>query len=453
MWMDRYAVAHVDEIGELDDGRAPMRAVRHHFGITSFGVNAWIAHEAGARIINEHDEAEPDSNEELYLVLCGRASFEVDGEQFDAPAGTFVFVRPGVKRTAFGEEQARRSSPWAVFPESRTSLAAGSFLRPCGHSTRRAITVRRRIEDASGWRAIRRTPTCSTTSPAAKASPARRTGPSRTFGVRSNSRSGPARSLRAIPTSIRSARTPRSRNCSRGDFSSATRSAVLQTECRHDARPRRGCRSWHLEHRDAVHSALPPFPDVHLRVRVPAPPVCAASEGHRQLAALKAVSCARGETQGREVVTGQTCFLANAVVRSVMAKTTEFRPQQACHGPGLGRSHTAESGPRGVVHATLSRAGVQPSETVVVERKQVVTAGLVRRSRLVQQGVPRRLPRGWCLRGRRRSPVPVCTAALSDQEALWLQVRPLRHSIFAGPTKSGCWETPGAGSTLPCAGV
>jgi tetratricopeptide (TPR) repeat protein len=104
MCMDRYGVAHVDEIAELDDGRAPMRAVRHHFGITSFGVNAWMAREAGARIINEHDEAEPDSNEELYLVLRGRASFEVDGERFDAAAGTFVFVRPGVKRTAFGEE-------------------------------------------------------------------------------------------------------------------------------------------------------------------------------------------------------------------------------------------------------------------------------------------------------------------------------------------------------------
>src|SRR5437763_3839367 len=105
--MDGYAVAHVDEIGELDDGRAPMRAVRHHFGITSFGVNAWIAREAGARIINEHDESEPDSNEELYLVLRGRASFVVDGERFDAPAGTFVFVRPGVKRTAFGEEHGK----------------------------------------------------------------------------------------------------------------------------------------------------------------------------------------------------------------------------------------------------------------------------------------------------------------------------------------------------------
>ncbi|HET8980288.1 MAG TPA: hypothetical protein VFN87_19205 [Solirubrobacteraceae bacterium] len=102
--MDGYAVAHVDEIEELDDGRAPMRAVRHHFGITSFGVNAWVAREAGAPIINEHDESEPDGNEELYLVLRGRAAFEVDGELFDAPAGTFVFVRPGVKRTAVGQE-------------------------------------------------------------------------------------------------------------------------------------------------------------------------------------------------------------------------------------------------------------------------------------------------------------------------------------------------------------
>ena len=104
MQMDAYAVAHVDEIGEIDDGRAPMRAVRHQLGITAFGVNAWTSRAAGDRIINEHDEDEPDAQQELYLVLRGRASFEVDGDQFDAPAGTFVFVRPGVKRTAFGDE-------------------------------------------------------------------------------------------------------------------------------------------------------------------------------------------------------------------------------------------------------------------------------------------------------------------------------------------------------------
>src|SRR2546428_318277 len=102
--MSGYAVSHLDEIDEMDDGRCPMRPVRHHFGITAFGVNAWTAREAGDRIINEHDESEPDSNEELYLVLRGRAVFELDGDRVVARAGTLVFARPGVKRTAVAEE-------------------------------------------------------------------------------------------------------------------------------------------------------------------------------------------------------------------------------------------------------------------------------------------------------------------------------------------------------------
>jgi tetratricopeptide (TPR) repeat protein len=100
--MSGYAVAHLDEIDEISDGRCLSRPVRHHFGITSFGVNTWTGRESGDRIINEHDEA--DENEELYLVQYGRARFELDGEQVDAPAGTFVFARPSVKRTAFAEE-------------------------------------------------------------------------------------------------------------------------------------------------------------------------------------------------------------------------------------------------------------------------------------------------------------------------------------------------------------
>jgi tetratricopeptide (TPR) repeat protein len=100
--MSGYTVAHLDEIDEITDGRCPWRPVRHHFGITSFGANAFTGREAGDRIINEHDEA--DENEELYLVHQGRATFELDGERVDAPAGTLVFARPGVKRTAFAEE-------------------------------------------------------------------------------------------------------------------------------------------------------------------------------------------------------------------------------------------------------------------------------------------------------------------------------------------------------------
>jgi len=102
--MTSYAVARLDEIEELTDGREPYRPVRHHFGITSFGVNAWTAHEVGDRIINEHDESEPGGDEELYLVAHGRARFEIDGDRVVAPTGTFVFVPPGVMRTAFAEE-------------------------------------------------------------------------------------------------------------------------------------------------------------------------------------------------------------------------------------------------------------------------------------------------------------------------------------------------------------
>ncbi|MGN6377330.1 MAG: TPR end-of-group domain-containing protein [Gaiellales bacterium] len=100
--MSGYQVARLDEIDEISDGRCPFRPVRHHFGITSFGVNAWTAAAAGDRLINQHDEVGGD--EELYLVQSGRATFELDGDRVDAPAGTFVFAQPEVTRTAFAEE-------------------------------------------------------------------------------------------------------------------------------------------------------------------------------------------------------------------------------------------------------------------------------------------------------------------------------------------------------------
>lgn len=101
--MSGYSVAHLDDIEELDDGRCVWRPVRHHFGITSFGVNAWTGRKAGDRIISEHDES-VESQEELYYVVQGRAVFELGGERVDAPVGTFVSAKPGLKRTAFAEE-------------------------------------------------------------------------------------------------------------------------------------------------------------------------------------------------------------------------------------------------------------------------------------------------------------------------------------------------------------
>lgn len=102
--MATFAVARLEDIEQVDDGRSPFHMVRHHFGITTFGVNAMFARAAGDQVINEHSESQPGSSEELYVVQSGEATFELDGETRDAPAGTFVYVQPGVKRSAVARE-------------------------------------------------------------------------------------------------------------------------------------------------------------------------------------------------------------------------------------------------------------------------------------------------------------------------------------------------------------
>lgn len=102
--MTAFTVARLEELEEIDDGRCPFRPVRHHFGIMTFGVTAATASSDGDRLINEHSEDEPDSSEELYVVMSGHARFELDGEIRDAPAGTLVHVPAGIKRTAVAQE-------------------------------------------------------------------------------------------------------------------------------------------------------------------------------------------------------------------------------------------------------------------------------------------------------------------------------------------------------------
>ena len=102
--MARFAVARLDDIDEIDDGRCPFRPIRQHFGIMTFGVNAMTARADGDRLINEHEENEPDSGEELYVVVSGHATFELDGMTQNAPAGTLVHVPAGIKRTAYGQQ-------------------------------------------------------------------------------------------------------------------------------------------------------------------------------------------------------------------------------------------------------------------------------------------------------------------------------------------------------------
>ena len=92
-----WKVARLDEI----ERRGRDIPVREHLGLHAFGVNAYTPSEDGV-LIGEHDEA-GSGQEELYLVLDGNATFEVDGETFDAPAGTYVSVPPESRRKATGD--------------------------------------------------------------------------------------------------------------------------------------------------------------------------------------------------------------------------------------------------------------------------------------------------------------------------------------------------------------
>ena len=89
-------VARLDDI----ERRGRDIPVREHLGIRAFGVNAYTPAEDGT-LVSEHDEA-GSGQEELYVVLDGNATFEVDGETVDAPPGTLVFVGPEARRKATG---------------------------------------------------------------------------------------------------------------------------------------------------------------------------------------------------------------------------------------------------------------------------------------------------------------------------------------------------------------
>ena len=101
--MAAYAVAHLDEIGELADAGSLYRPVRLHLGISAFGATAWTGKDAGDLVVNFHDPGDPTADQELFLVMRGHAVFELDGDRVDAPAGTFVFAPPGIPRRAYAE--------------------------------------------------------------------------------------------------------------------------------------------------------------------------------------------------------------------------------------------------------------------------------------------------------------------------------------------------------------
>lgn len=77
--------------------------IRRRLGIGSFGVNAFRAANEGEALVEDHVES--PGQEELYVLLQGRARLKVGDETLDISAGTAVFVeRPDLRRSGIALE-------------------------------------------------------------------------------------------------------------------------------------------------------------------------------------------------------------------------------------------------------------------------------------------------------------------------------------------------------------
>jgi len=96
----RFAVRALDEVPQVPGADLDWHPLQHFFGLTAFGANLFVARDEGDELIVAHDESE-SGQEELYLVLRGRARFALDGEEHEVAAlGIVAVPEPTVRREA-----------------------------------------------------------------------------------------------------------------------------------------------------------------------------------------------------------------------------------------------------------------------------------------------------------------------------------------------------------------
>ena len=103
--MSSYKVLTIDELDRIPvEQGLEWRPIRRRLGIRAFGMNAYTAEKVGDLVVEEHKEG--SGHEEVYVVVSGMARFTVGGEEFDAPAGTIVYLPdPQVLRAASSKEE------------------------------------------------------------------------------------------------------------------------------------------------------------------------------------------------------------------------------------------------------------------------------------------------------------------------------------------------------------
>jgi mannose-6-phosphate isomerase-like protein (cupin superfamily) len=92
-----------DEWAREADFGGSWHSIGPYFGIGGFGVNANGA-DAGRELIVPHTETAYGEQEELYVMVRGRARFTCDGEPVELGPGGMLFVEHQVVRDAVALE-------------------------------------------------------------------------------------------------------------------------------------------------------------------------------------------------------------------------------------------------------------------------------------------------------------------------------------------------------------
>lgn len=121
--------------------------MRLTLGIDAFGTNAYTAEEAGVDVVEPHTESPELGHQELYFVASGSAKFILDGEEHDAPAGTYVFVPDtATHRHAVAEEAGTTVLSFGGPPTFKPSAWEWTFRASHLKKTDRAA-ARKLLED------------------------------------------------------------------------------------------------------------------------------------------------------------------------------------------------------------------------------------------------------------------------------------------------------------------
>lgn len=157
--MSGYDVVRINDLESfpVDEEGLTWRPIRRRFDIRAFGVNAYTADREGQRVVEEHRET--NGHEELYVVIAGRATFTLDGEEHDAPAGTLVHCPPDTLRSAFAAEPGTTvlgigAKPGEVFEPSgwEWTFAAFTLLKQGQTDQARAEMEAGLAEHPNDWR-------------------------------------------------------------------------------------------------------------------------------------------------------------------------------------------------------------------------------------------------------------------------------------------------------------